>query len=135
MKPNTVAPAVDDELAGRFALAGVREEDIEESFVRSGGHGGQHVNKTSTCVMLLHRPTGVQVKCQLTRQQGQNRLLARKLLIEKIEARQRKAAQAERSRIEKGRRQKRPRSRAAQERILADKKHRAAKKQARKADW
>ena len=51
------------QLAARMAALGVRESDLEESFVRSGGHGGQNVNKVSTCVMLLHRPTGVQVKC------------------------------------------------------------------------
>ena len=58
--------------AQRLAALGVREADLEESFVRSGGHGGQNVNKVSTCVMLLHRPTGLQVKCQDTRQQGLN---------------------------------------------------------------
>ena len=58
----------ENQLALRMAALGVREAEIEESFVRSGGHGGQNVNKVSTCVMLLHRPTGVQVKCQETRQ-------------------------------------------------------------------
>src|ERR1700692_584210 len=74
-----------NQLAQRMAALGVSEADIEESFVRSGGHGGQNVNKTSTCVMLLHRPTGVQVKCQETRQQGLNRFIARRLLLDKIE--------------------------------------------------
>jgi protein subunit release factor B len=122
----------EDQLAQRMAALGVRESDIEETFVRSGGHGGQNVNKTSTCVMLLHRPSGLQVKCQSTRQQGLNRFLARKLLLDKMEARQKSRADAERARIEKLRRQKRGRSRAAKQRMLADKSHHGAKKKSRR---
>jgi hypothetical protein len=123
----------EDELLSRMTALGVREADIEESFVRSGGHGGQNVNKTSTCVMLIHRPTGLQVKCQSTRQQGLNRFLARKLLLDKLEALRKSHADAERARIEKLRRQKRKRSRGAKERMLADKSHHAAKKANRRS--
>jgi protein subunit release factor B len=120
------------QLAQRMTALGVSEAEIEETFVRSGGHGGQNVNKTSTCVMLVHRPTGVQVKCQATRQQGLNRFIARRLLLDKVEARKHGFVAAERARVEKIRRQKRKRSRRARDRMLADKSHHGAKKAARR---
>lgn len=119
------------QLARRMAALGVSEADIQESFVRSGGHGGQNVNKTSTCVMLIHRPTGLQVKCQTTRQQGLNRFLARRLLLDKIEEKQKGYVAARRDEIERIRRQKRKRSRRARERMLANKSHQAEKKAGR----
>lgn len=120
------------QLAQRMAELGVREADLEESFIRSGGHGGQNVNKVSTCVMLVHRPTGVSVKCQKTRKQGLNRYIARRLLLDKIEEKQKGFVASQRAEIEKIRRQKRKRSRRAKEKMLANKSHHGEKKAARR---
>ena len=128
-----VSAEKEDQLARRMAALGVREADLEESFVRSGGHGGQNVNKTATCVMLLHRPTGLQVKCKRTRQQVLNPFVARRLLLDKIKAAKKVMVDAEQARVEKLRRQKRRRSKGAKERMLADKSHHAAKKEARRS--
>jgi protein subunit release factor B len=120
------------QLLERMAALGVREADLDESFVRSGGHGGQNVNKVATCVVLVHRPSGIQVKCQDTRHQGRNRFLARQLLLAKIESQRQERARAVRAGKEKIKRQKRKRSRAARERMLADKAHRSRKKETRR---
>lgn len=92
---------------------GVREADIEEKFVRSSGKGGQKVNKTSSCVYLMHKPTGIEVKCMKDRSQSINRFLARRELIEKIKKLRGlpTAEDAERERIRK-QKQKRKRRRA-----------------------
>ena len=108
-------------LAERLARLGVRDEDLEETFVHSGGKGGQNVNKVATCVVLVHRPSGIAVKCQRERTQGANRLIARRLLAEKIEEQRLGRASARQQEAEKVRRQKRRRSRRAKQKMLRDK--------------
>jgi len=118
-------------IAERLAALGIRDEDLDESFIHSGGKGGQNVNKVATCVVLVHRPTGTMVKCQRERTQGANRLVARALLADKIEEARLGRASARRQEQEKIRRQKRRRSRRSKQRMLADKHAHAAKKATR----
>ncbi len=118
-------------LAARMQELGVPESDLEESFVRSSGPGGQKVNKSSSCVYLVHTPTGLSVKCQRERSQALNRFLARRLLLDKIEAQQRGFVSAEKEKIEKIRRQKRKRSKRVKEKILESKHQQARKKELR----
>jgi len=117
----------------RMADLGVHENDLDENFMRSGGHGGQNVNKVNTCVVLVHRPTGLQVRCQETRQQGLNRFIARRLLLDRIEQQRNGFVAAQRAEREKIRRQKRKRSRRAKQRMLADKAHQSTKKKGRRS--
>ena len=119
------------ELAERLARLGVREEDLEESFVHSGGKGGQNVNKVATCVVLVHRPSGIAVKCQRERTQGANRLVARRMLADKIETERLGRQSARQQEAERVRRQKRRRSRRAKARMLRDKRAQGEKKASR----
>lgn len=106
--------AVSDEknrwLARRMAELEVREEELEERFVRSSGRGGQHVNKTATCVQVRHLPSGIEARCGRERSQSLNRFLARRELLEKI-ARSRGLATTEDTRSAKIRKQKARRQR------------------------
>jgi len=115
-------------VGARMRALGIREEDLDESFVHAGGKGGQNVNKVATCVVLVHRPTGTAVKCQRERTQGQNRLIARWLLADKIDAARtaRAAAQAQAAALAE--RRKRGRPRRVKQRMLADKRARGATK-------
>jgi protein subunit release factor B len=126
-----VSPEKEQALAERMERLGIREEDLVEKFIRSGGHGGQNVNKVATCVYLKHLPTGTEVKCQQERSQALNRYLARRVLTDKIEAAVLGEKSEEERRIAKIRRQKRKRSKRAKEKMLADKRHVGEKKKAR----
>ena len=127
-----VSPEKARALAARMASLGVREADLDEQFVRAGGPGGQNVNKVATCVVLRHAPSGLVVRCQQERSQALNRFLARRELLDRLEARIRGAASAAEAARERIRRQKRRRSRRAKEKMLAGKHLQSEKKAARR---
>ena len=126
-----VSSAKQRELQQLMQRLGVAERDFEERFVRSGGPGGQNVNKVSTCVVLRHAPSGLEVRCQQERSQAMNRFLARRILLRRLETQRLGAASAESSRIAKIRCQKRRRSRRAKDKLLKFKALRARKKSLR----
>lgn len=119
---------MDKELLRQMSFLGIRQADILENFVRSGGPGGQNVNKTSTCVYLKHIPTGIEVKCQRERSQALNRILARKILVQKIGNLLRKKFLEERAALEKVRRQKRKKPKRLKIKILEEKRRHSQKK-------
>jgi len=121
------------DLASRMGRLGIREEDLVESFIRGSGSGGQKVNKTSSCVQILHQPTGIEVRCQRERSQAMNRFFARRELCDKVEARREGIRSARQQEIEKIRRQKRRRSRKQKARMLDDKRKHGEKKGGRRA--
>ncbi len=121
----------DPELAERMVRLGLREEDLEESFVRGTGAGGQKINKTSSTVQLKHLPTGIEVRCQRERQQSANRVWARWELCEKVEEQRQTAKLETQNAREKTRRQTRKRPRGLKEKILRHKHQRSDLKKQR----
>jgi len=110
-------------LEARMRDLQIYDEDLEETFMRSSGPGGQHVNKTATCVRLTHRPTGISVKVQQTRSQALNRFLARRILADRVEE-QTRGSQALRAQArEKVRRQKQHRARRTRQKLRERSEH------------
>jgi protein subunit release factor B len=127
-----VSQAKEETLLAKMKKLGVKESDILERFIRAKGPGGQKVNKTSSCVYLKHKPSGIEVKCSQERTQSLNRFLARRTLINKIETKLLKNKSEAQQRIYKIKKQKKKRSRRAKEKILRQKHLQSDKKKLRK---
>ncbi len=109
-----VTPGKEAELLARMAACGLTEADLDEQHIRSGGPGGQYVNRSATCIYLKHKPTGLEVKMQQARSQALNRFYARRRMCELIEAREGGAptrADRERDKLRRNKSQRRRRAR------------------------
>lgn len=133
MSKYPVTPEKENALIRRMTSLEIYEEDLHEKFIRGSGKGGQKINKTSSCVYILHEPSGFEVKCQRTRSQALNRYHARSELCDKIEEKIRVLESKKQQAMEKIRRQKQRKSRKQKEKILANKKQKAVVKKSRKS--
>jgi protein subunit release factor B len=120
-----------DALEKRMTKLGIREDDLEEDFVRGSGPGGQKINKTSSTVVLRHVPTGLEVRCQKERSQVMNRHWARVELCDRLETALKDARMAVQNEREKVRRQNRPRPRGVKRKMLQGKRERGEVKRNR----
>jgi protein subunit release factor B len=122
-----------DQLRTFMEKLGVKESDLTEKFILGSGRGGQKINKTASCVQLLHKPSGIKIKCQRGRSRDLNRYYARKELCEQLEEIKLGVLSRRQQEAEKIRRQKRRRSRRQKERMLEGKRRQSEKKALRRA--
>jgi protein subunit release factor B len=120
-----------EKLRKQMAHLQILESDLDEHFIRGSGSGGQKINKTSSCVQLNHAPSGIEIRCQKTRSQADNRFWARRELCTRIEEKLLGEKSKKQQEIEKIRRQKRRRSRRAKAKMLDDKSKQSQKKKLR----
>jgi protein subunit release factor B len=121
----------ESDMAARMKHLGIRETDLEETFARSSGPGGQNVNKVATAVKLRHRLSGIAVTVQDSRSQAVNRRLARERLLKAIESAREKDRAAEIAEREKMRRAKSARPARLKRKILEEKRKRGELKKQR----
>jgi protein subunit release factor B len=126
-----VTGATQEKLQKRMEALGILEQDLDEHFIRGSGSGGQKINKTSSCVQLIHKSSGIEIRCQKTRSQADNRYWARRELCERIEEKVLGEKSAKQQAAEKIRRQKRRRSRRAKAKMLDAKAKQGTKKKLR----
>jgi len=129
--PVELAPAL-IALASELKL---NPNDVEESFIRGSGKGGQKINKTASTVQLVHKPTGIEVRMQKHREQSKNRLSAWKLLILKLEEEERGEESQLAREAYKIKKQKQRRSRKSKLKMLDAKHHRGDIKEKRREAW
>ena len=128
----TVSSQRERALEQRMRRLGVEARDLEERFIRSGGPGGQHVNKVATCVVVRHRPTGLEARCQQERSQAMNRYLARVRLLDRLEERSLASARAEAAARAAQRRQQHRRPAWVRAQLVETKRRRGETKQLRR---
>ena len=127
-----ISPDKRNALKRRMAKLGILEDEFVERFIKGSGHGGQKINKTSSCVYLHHQPSGIEIKCQAQRSREMNRFLARRELCDRLEEIHLGRISERRQRIEKIRRQKRRRSRRQRQRDVGLKRQHGQKKTLRR---
>lgn len=125
------AMAHDEKTLRRMRALGIRPDDLVETFSRSGGPGGQHVNKVSTQVTIRHGPSGIVVTASDSRSQSANRQLALERLLEAFEKQREEKRRHRLAELSKSRRQKAKRSRSTKRKLVEGKRKRGETKKLR----